>query len=237
MDKKQLWGDAVVEHPSGVSASVYANIQSDIYTSIYCLTFILFVLLAYKYVSRTIGTILSCCFRFSQTIKTQDNLSLEQGRIVLSIFSLFHISMIAFFFIKTFEAKLYHQLGWVIIPLLCLSLLLFYGAKYAALSFIGWVIRHSNELKIILKGVRDFFVLATVATFPLYFVTLFSWSSAIYVLTIWCVSVLTICYLLFLFRTLQYFIHFRFSIFFWILYLCALEIAPLALVYSVLITI
>jgi len=234
--KRQLWGDAVVEHPSGVNASVYTAIQSDLYSSAYFLSFLVFFFLAYKYISRSIGPVLGCCFRFSQTVKNHDNLSLEQGRMILFLFSLFHFSMVGFFFIQTFEVDLFRITNWGIIPLLFLAFTLYYGFKYAALASIGWVIKHSNELTIIAKGFRDYTILAAVLTFPLYFATLFFWTSAVNLLSIWCISALLLCYLLFLFRTLQYFIRLRFSVFFYILYLCSLEIAPLALLYSVFLT-
>ena len=229
MDKRQLWGDAVVEHPSGVNASVYTSIQSDLYLSVYFLSFLVFLLLAYKHISRSIWAIIGCCFRFSQTIKSHDNLSLEQGRMILFMVSLFHFSMVGFFFV--------HITSWWVIPLFFLAFTLYYGFKFAAIAAIGWVIKTQNDLTVIAKGFRDFVVLAALLTFPLFFATLFFWSSSVNLLAIWCISTILLCYLLFLFRVLQYFIHFRFSVFFYILYLCSLEIAPLALLYSVFITI
>ena len=237
MDRGQLWGNAVIEHPLGVNASIYESIHSDVFASVYCLTFIFFFLLWYKYISRSIVPIIHCCFRFSQTVKAHDNISLEQGRFVLLVFSIFHFAMVAFFFVQTYEIGMFQPLGWLFIPLFYLILILFYGAKYALFAFIGWVIRQQNELTIIAKGFRDFFILASITTFPLYFVTLFSWPSIVPFLSIWCITALLLSYILFLYRTFQYFLHFRFSVFFYILYLCILEIAPLTLLYSVFITI
>jgi len=237
MDKAQIWGEAVIEHPSGTNASLFAANQSDVCTSVYSLLFILFFLLTFKHIRHSLVTIVHCCFRFSQSMKTQDNLSLEQGRIVLFIFSLFHFSMAAFFFVYVFRVDLYHIYHWFLVPLFFLIFSLIYLSRWVVLVFIGWVIKYPKELTFIAKGSRDYLILATIFTLPFSLFTLFSWSSAVTSLTIWCFFVIALCYLLFLFRTLQHFLYARFSVFFWILYLCSLEIAPLALLYSVLITI
>ena len=236
MDKTQLWGEAVVEHPSGINASQFATIQSDIYSSIYCLLFIVFLLFSFKYIRHSIVPIVRCCFRFSLAIKSNENLSLEQGRLILFIFSLFHFSMVTFFFVQVCQADIYHTFGWLIIPFFFLAFLFIYLIRSGILFFIGWVVQSQNELTFLAKSLRDFTILAAMVTLPLSLFSLFSWSSFINPLITWCASALMLCYLLFLFRTLQYFIFVRFSIFFWILYLCSLEIAPLALLYSVFLT-
>jgi hypothetical protein len=234
MNKTQLWGEAVVEHPSGIDASACTLHQNDFYSSLVCLLFVVFLLLTYKYIRRSLLPILRCCFSFSQTIKTEDNLSIEQGRIGLFLFSLFHFSVVAYFFAQIYGVN---TRGLPLIPLFFLIYTLIYVSRWAVFVFTGWVIRHPNELKFIARGSRDYLILATILTLPLPLFSLFSWSSLFLPLAIWCVSALVICYFLFLYRTLRYFLYVRFSIFFWILYLCSLEIAPLALLYSVLLPI
>jgi hypothetical protein len=237
MDKTQLWGDAVIEHPLGVDAFLYANIGNELFLSVSTLTFIVFLLLIYKYLHRSILPIINCCFRFSQTIKTQDNLSLEQGRLVLFIFSLFHISIGTFYLVYLYRTDLFVLYGWLLIPFFLLFLILFYCVRWMVFIFIGWVIRRQNELKFIAKGSRDFFILAALLTLPLSLSALFTMSSMVNILIIWCISAFILSYLLFLYRTLHYFIYVRFSVFFWFLYLCSFEIAPLVLLYSVFLTI
>jgi len=237
MDKTQLWGEAVVAHPSGTNASLYVGQQGDLLSGIYILFFITFLLLTYKFIRHSLIPVLRCGFSFSQTIKTENNLSLEQGRFVLFVFSLFHFSIISFFFIQTFSADLYDTYTWLLVPLFYLIYALIYVSRWAVLVFIGWVIRHPNELKFLARASRDFSILAAFFTLPVPLFSLFSCSSVMKPITIWSISALVLCYLLFLFRTLRYFIHVRFSVFFWILYLCGLEIAPLTLLYSVLLTV
>ena len=237
MSKRQLWGEAVIEYPSGDNAILFTTHQSDIYSSIYSLIFIIFFILSFKYIRRSLIPIIHCCFRFSHTIKTQDNILLEHDRSALFVFSLFHFSMVAFFFLQVYMADFYHTYGSIIVPLLFLAFILFYGVKWALFLFIGWVVRHSGALAFLAKGSRDFIILSAIFTLPFPLFCLFSFSSEMTLLIIWCITIVVISYLLYLFRTLLHFIYARFSVFFWILYLCTLEIAPLALLYSVLKTI
>ena len=237
MDKTELWGEAVIEYPSGINASVYRAQQADSCASVYALLFLIILLLSHKQIRRALSTVVLCCFRFLYALKIEENLSLEQGRNTLFGLSLFHFSMVTFHFVKASRAELFGRFEWLSIPLFFLLYLLFYLLRRAVFAFIGWIIRAPNELKFMAKGLRDFVIFAAVATFPLSFVHLFSWSSVVMPMAIWCVSALTVSFLLFVFRTFRYFIYVRFSVFFWILYLCTLEIAPLALLYRALITI
>lgn len=229
MDKQHIWGDAVIQHPSGINASSYYLFHSDIYTTIHFLSLFILVLVSYSLIKRSLVPIVRECFVFSQTVKNESNFSLEQGRNILFIYSLLHFSMVAFFFVKKYD--------WRFIPLFFITLILYYGLKYAIFTFIGWVVNHSNELKIIAKSFRDYLFLSALVSFPIYFATLFFWPSLFSVLVMWSVSSILLCYFLFLYRTLQYFLHYRFSVFFFILYLCSFEVAPFALLYSLLLTV
>jgi len=237
MDKTQLWGDEVIEHPSGMDASIRTFANTNTYSSIYTLFFIVFLLLSFKHIYRSLASVFRCCFRFSHALKVEDNLSLEQGRWVLFILSLMHFSMVIYYFVSVLRVDVYHRFASILVPLCVLFFLLIYFLRRAVFAFIGWVIRSPRELTFLAQGLRDYLILAAVFTFPLSFCTLFPLSSVIYLLVIWCVAALAVCYLLFLYRTLTYFFWVRFSVFFWILYLCGLEIAPLALLYSALTTI
>ncbi|MCL2727771.1 MAG: DUF4271 domain-containing protein [Bacteroidales bacterium] len=237
MNKKGLWGEAVIEHPSKANASERTVGQTDIYTSFFCLAVIIFLLVARKYIYRSLMPIIRCCFRFSHTLRVEDNISLGQGRIILFIFSLFHFSMLSFYVIQEYRTDLFDEYGWFLVPFFFLAYTLFYALRWIVFGFVGWVIKRYGEFAFIARGLGDYLIFAATFTIPLTFITLLSWPSAMNLLFTWCALVLIIGYLLFLYRTLRYFIYVRFSIFFWILYLCTLEIAPIAFLYSALITI
>jgi len=237
MNKKELWGEAVVEHPSRANASESTMVQTDIYSSFFCLAVIFFLLIAKKHIHRSLVTIIRCCFRFSQTIKVQDNISLGQGRIILFIFSLFYISMLSFYFIQTYRIDLFDAYHWFLVPIFFFVYTLLYVLRWFVFGFVGWVIKRQSEFSFLACGLRDYLILVATFTVPLTFLTLLSWPSALKLLMTLCSMAIIVSYLLFLFRTLRYFIYVRFSVFFWILYLCSLEIAPIAFLYSALITI
>ena len=135
------------------------------------------------------------------------------------------------------NVDLFEAYGWFLAPFFLLAYTLFYGLRWIVFGFVGWVIKRYDELTFIAQGLRDYLIFAATFTLPLTFITLLSWPSAMNLLFTWCAIVLIIGYLLFLFRTFRYFLYVRFSVFFWILYLCTLEIAPIAFLYSALNTI
>jgi len=237
MNKKELWGDAVIEHPSRVDAPENTVMQTDIYSSFFCLAVIVVLLIARKYIYHSLIPIIRCCFRFSQTIKAEDNISLGQGRIILFIFSLLNISMLSFYYIQTYRTDLFDAYNWFLVLIFFLAYTLLYALRWLVFGFVGWVIKRQSEFSFLARGLRDYLILVAVFTLPFTFVTLLSWPSAMKLLITLCSTAIIISYLLFLIRTLRYFIYVRFSVFFWILYLCTLEIAPIAFLYSALITI
>lgn len=237
MNKKELWGKEVIEHPVRAKASESTSSQTDIYSSFFCLVIIIFLLFARKQISRSLMSIVRCCFRFSQTIRAEDNISLGQGRIILFSFSLFYFSVLSFYAIQTYRIDLYETYGWLLVPFLFVAFVLFYQLRWGLFMLVGWVIKQPEEFTFLAKGLRDYLILSATCTLPLSFVTLLPWSQGTKFLIFWCAIAIIISYLLFLFRTIKYFIYVRFSVFFWFLYLCSLEIAPIAFLYSALLTI
>ncbi|MDR2586391.1 MAG: DUF4271 domain-containing protein [Prevotellaceae bacterium] len=234
MDKTQLWGETVIEHPSGVNASVGEIIQVNPHSAFFALMLIVVLLLIHTQIRRSLSSAVECCFRFLNTLKVEDNLSLEQGRVVLFVVSLFHFSVVSYHFSYLFHVELVDYLRWMFVPVLFLFLILLWLLRRALFAALGWVIRSPRELAFLAKGLRDYFILAAILTLPLSFFTLFSWPSAHIPMVIWGILALSGCWLLYLFRTLQYFLYVRFSVFFWFLYLCTLEVAPLALFFRIL---
>jgi len=233
MDKTQLWGSEVIEHQSGTVASMYTIDQGGAYSGIYSLVFLIILLVSFKFIRQSIAVMLTCCFRFSRAWKTQEDVSLETGRVILFLVSLLHFSILSFFFLQIYRPDLLESLGWLIIPILGLAFYLFYLCKWSLLVAVGWLVRQPNELRFLAQSPRDFVILAAILSLPLSLFNLFSLVSNTDYLFFWCVIVLIFCFFLFITHTLRLFIYFRFSVFFWILYLCSLEIAPLALLYRI----
>ncbi|MCL2738076.1 MAG: DUF4271 domain-containing protein [Bacteroidales bacterium] len=231
MDKTQLWGSEVIEHPSGTTASMYTTNHGDAYSGVYSLTFLIILLVVFKFIKRSMAVILSCCFRFSQAWKSREDVSLETSRVILFLVSLLHFSILGFFFIRIYRPELLENLGWLMIPALGVAFYLLYICKWGLLVYVGWLIRLPNELRFLAQSPRDFVILAAILSLPLSLLNLFPIIPNADYLLIWCVAALSISFLLFIVRSFYFFLHLRFSVFFWILYLCSLEIAPLALLY------
>jgi len=233
MEKTQLWGTAVVEHASKTPASIHPLDQGDAYSGVYSLLFLLILLGMFAYIKKFVPVIVGCCFRFSRIIYTKEDLSLEVGRSLLFLVSLLHFSVVSFFFIQVYRPDLFETFGWLIIPALMAAFLLFYLFKWSLLLLIGWLIGRPEEFRFLAKSPRDFTILAAIITLPLSLFPLFPVAPSAEYLLMACGGVLVFCAFLFVIRTFRYFLYVRFSIFAWILYLCTLEMAPLALLYRI----
>ena len=229
----QLWGSEVIEHPSGTIASIYTIYQGDAYSGLYSLLLIIILLVAFKFIRRSIVVIVRGCFRFTQAWKAQEDVSLETSRVILFIISLLHFSILGFFFLQVYRPDLLPNPGWWIIPLLGLTFYLLCLCKWGLLALIGWLVKQPYALRFLARSPRDFIILAAILSLPLSLLPLFSMISNADYLLGWNLIVLIFCFLLFVLHTLRFFLQLRFSLFFWILYLCSLEIAPLALLYRI----
>ncbi|MCL1973527.1 MAG: DUF4271 domain-containing protein [Bacteroidetes bacterium] len=233
MDKTQLWGSEVIEHPSGTNASIYTIHQGDAYSGIYSLLLLMILLVAFKFIRQSMVMIMRCCFRFTQAWKTQEDVSLGTSRVILFIISLLHFSILSFLFLQAYRSDLVAHLGWLMIPIVGVVFYLLYLCKWGLLALTGWLVKHTNELRFLAQSPRDYIILAAILSLPLSLLPLFSMIPNTDFLLGWCAIVLIFCFLLFTLRSFRFFLQLRFSLFFWILYLCCLEIAPLALLYRI----
>ena len=227
----QIWGqDATACEPLQQALSIFAS-KGDPYSGIYSLLFITFILLAYKHIHRCIPPILAGCIQFSKAVKTQEDLSINLGRNLLFLLSLLHFALIGAPF--TDEHALIIQFGLkpFTVPLLFLALLVLFFINVFFHLLIGWVIGQTEPMKSLVFIQRDFTILAAILSLPLSLASLFELTPIPPALGIWLLFALASALLLFLFHSLRYFLYRHFSLFFWFLYLCSFEIAPLALLY------
>jgi len=118
-----------------------------------------------------------------------------------------------------------------IVPLLFLVLLALFYLKIFFHLLVGWVIGQPESMRFLVFSQRDFLILAAILSLPLSLASLFELSPIPQPLIIWLLFALFSSFLLFLFHSLRYFLYRRFSLFFWFLYLCSFELAPIALLY------
>ena len=227
----QIWGqDATAYAPPPQTLSALAS-EGALHSGIYCLLFILFILIAFNHIRHCVLPVLYGCIQFSKAIKIQEDLSVNLGKTLLFALSLFHFALIAAPFIEEQPFVIRYDLSVFVVPLVFIALLSLFFLKVFFHLLVGWLIGQSEPMKFLVFSQRDFLVSAAILSLPLSLTTLFELTPIPQPLIIWLLFVLTAAFLLFLFHSLRYFIYRRFSLFFWFLYLCAFEIAPIALLY------
>jgi len=233
MDKTQLWGSAITEHSPDRTIAMDTIRQGDTHSSVYGLLLIISLLISFRYTRRHIAPIINGSFYFARAWKAKDDVSLEISKVILFLIGLLHLSFLSSLFIQAYRPDLFGLFNWLLTPTFMVAFFLLYALKWSALSFIGWLVKKPNELRFLAKSARDYVILAAILTLPFTLFNLFLYvQKSDYLL--FCGGVLSLfSLLLFFLRSFHLFLHLRFSVFLWILYLCTLEIAPLMLLYRI----
>ena len=101
------------------------------------------------------------------------------------------------------------------------------GLRFLAIKFIGWVIEQPSFTSCLERTGRDYVIMAGFAFVP--FLLAFSLVGKIAGNALFIIALVLIAYscLSYAVRSLRIFLSAGFSVFFWILYLCTLELIPL----------
>lgn len=107
----------------------------------------------------------------------------------------------------------------------------FFLVRCLLMRLLGWTIDTPAFTRLIGRTGQDYCVLGGLIFLPLYFVFSFPFVEIGNVLNTCLMVLLIVGYFLYLVRTLQIFLSAHFSLFFWILYLCTLEIVPFGVLF------
>ena len=227
----KIWGPEAVACEPFQNSFIGPSSEGALHSGMYALLLILAILLSFKYIQRSFLPILSTCFQFSKSIKIQEDLSVRLGKIILFTLSLFHFALIGAHFLEDWDIIVRLDVGPFLIPLLFLLFIALFFLKVLLLLLIGWITGHSEAMRFLAFSHREFLILAAVLSLPLSLAGFPELNPVPLTLIIWLIFALSSAFLLFQFHSLRYFIYARFSLFFWFLYLCSLEIIPIALLY------
>ena len=190
---------------------------------IVCFCFILI------YTRAPLTLLLTGCFRYNISIENE-----EQGNIRFSRnFLCFFIMAVFSFFIAYHEhllSPLPLPLRGLPGPLVFLSLTgvfcVFFLFKVILLRIIGWTIDSPAFINFLGRTGQDFCILSGLIFIP--FLILFSWigGPSGYGAPIAAAVIASAGYLIYALRCIRLFLSAGFSLFFWILYLCTLELVP-----------
>jgi hypothetical protein len=227
----KIWGPDAMACEPFQNGFIHPVSESALHSGIYTLFFILAILTSFKYIHRTFFPILSTCFQFSKSLKIQEDLSVRLGKIILFTLSLFHFALMGALLFEDTDIVIRLDLGPFLVPLLFLLFMALFFLKVFLQLLVGWITGQTEALRFLAFSQREFFTLAAVLSLPLSLASLFELKPLPLSLIIWLFLALALAFLFFQIHSFRYFLYARFSLFFWFLYLCSLEIIPIALLY------
>ncbi len=190
--------------------------------------FILFILFS-REVIIIFPTILKSIFSYKNHIRLEQKLSDSNQRNIAAIISALFYPVFAILLLGDFIEENTGMAWYIIFGAILGFIIAYWIFKATILRFIGWVTKVKQPFTLIGKMGYNHLIISFIFSIPAVFVSLFfSEMKEIIFISILIFSVL-FSYLLYLVRTYQAIISYRFSQFFYILYLCIVEILPFAL--------
>lgn len=226
-----LWGTHSLSKtivPNTKTAKQSDNTQNYILSGSIMLSIIV-IILFYREILNTIPTVLKNTFNYRAQKAIEEKLSSVNQRNITALISALFLT---FFTTLTFGNYFKDTTGapiYLLIPLSFGFMIGYWILKTLLLRFSGWVLRVHYPFWLIGKIGYNHLILSSIITIPVIIVPIFIAGFDEILL----VKILIVCYLalfvLYLIRVYQIIISYHFSHFFYILYLCTVEILPIAL--------
>ncbi len=193
------------------------------------LGFFILIILFIKEVSIITPVIIKTMFSYKNHVKLEQKLSDSNQRNVAAILSALFYPVFAVLLLGDFFSE-NTGLPWFITFGVTLGFIFVYWIyKSSALRFVGWITKVKQPFALIGKMGYNHLIISVIFSIPAVIVSLFfTEMKEIIFISMLSFSAL-FATLLYLIRTYQSIISYRFSHFFYILYLCIVEILPLAL--------
>lgn len=175
--------------------------------------------------------LISGCFRYNISIENDEQGAIRYSRnflcfFIIAFFALFITRQTSF--LSPLPAPLL-GMSEPVVFVTCFAVLAgYFIMKTVLLKIIGWTIDAPSFMYFLGKTGQDYFILTGLAVIGLYaIINLFGDKARDMILIAVVITAIT-GYLLYAIRCIRIFISARYSLFFWILYLCALELMPFA---------
>lgn len=186
--------------------------------------------LGYLLTRDTLALLLLGNFRYNISLESEEQDNIRFSRLFLYLYAL-----VVFAYYITVSDTLLTPLPFVLNglskPFLFAGisgvLFAWSGLRFLAIKFIGWVIEQPSFTSCLERTGRDYVIMAGFAFVP--FLLAFSLVGRIAGNALFIIALVLIAYscLSYAVRSLRIFLSAGFSVFFWILYLCTLELIPL----------
>ena len=224
-----LWGSSTLSITKPPKGSVPVTDSYAFLVSGLILSFFILLILFSREILITIPNILKTLFNFKNHQRLENKLSISYQRNVTAILSALYYPVIFTLLLGDFIDMNAGIPGYLIFAGVSGFFLAYWIFKTVILRFLGWVTKVNQPFNLIGKIGYNHLIISVFFSFPALIVSFFFPDMREMIL----VSILTVCllllYLVYLVRTYQAITSYRFSHFFYILYLCIIELLPLAL--------
>lgn len=239
MSVNSLWSASTefytIDNPSETPGNEFS--QNDIIISGLFLAFFVLLIISSKEILNVYPAVIKSFFKLKNHIKLEERLAISNQRdIVAGVVLLYYPILITLTFgdliHKRYNITPELYLGIVLIALICLWLV-----RKGLFNLLSWLMREKNAFRFIEKISYNYLISSVIVTFPAAMIGFF-WpeisEGTIVNILLYCVLFV---YFIYLTKTWQIIISRRFSLFFYILYLCTLEFLPIALIVNLILSI
>ncbi|PKO99524.1 MAG: hypothetical protein CVU13_05455 [Bacteroidetes bacterium HGW-Bacteroidetes-8] len=224
-----LWGSYTLSKTKPPKGSVPVTESSEYFVSGLILAFFILLILFSREILITIPNIIKTIFSFKNHQRLEQKLSISYQRNVTAALSALYYPVVFTLLLGEYIGYNAGISGYLIFAGIVALFLAYWIFKTIILRFLGWVTKFNQPFNLIGKMGYNHLIISVIFSFPALIVSLFFPDMKEIIL----VSLLSVCllfiYLIYLTRTYQAIISYRFSHFFYILYLCIVELLPLAL--------
>ncbi len=238
LSANSLWGanTLVTPLPFYIDKQIEENNFDYLSSGLILAIFIFFIIIS-KEILIVIPKVIKTLFGYKNCVRFEEKLSFtnKRGLVVLFTALSYPVSILSSFGIYVEES---YGFSRYLLLLGAFSLIALYWLyKTSVLRFVGWITKSKNPFNLIGKIGYNYFIISLLFTILAIIASLFFFESREVYLTYILMYSYLILLLFYLIRVYQALIAHHFSIFFFILYLCIVEILPIALLTKFLLSI
>lgn len=226
-----LWGSQTLSKTLPGDFLVAKQVKSPYgyVVSGFVLLFFVLLLLFFREVVATIPNIVKNSFNFRAQRVQEEKLSAVNQRNITALIGALFITLFVVLTFGNYFKKSTGAENYMLIPLSLGIMASYWVFKSLMLKFVGWVSKVRHPFWLIGKIGYNHLILAATFTIPVIIVPIFiTQFNEIFLLKFLAISYIAV-FFLYLIRVYQIITSYHFSHFFYILYLCTVEILPIAL--------
>jgi hypothetical protein len=206
------------------------NKQHDEVLSTLVLAFFIIMVIFSREIINVIPAVLSSLFKLKNHFKLEDKLALSGQRTVVTIISALYFPVLLTLMNSDYILDSFQLLPQYFLLLCILTLFTLWLVRKGIYDLLSWLTKDKNTFRLIERIGYNHMIISVIFSLPAIFLSFF-WpeidpSTVLIVL----ISSVLFVFLIYLIRGYQIIISHHYSHFFYILYLCSIELLPIALI-------